>query len=306
MAADSIDVICGPTAAGKSAIAMALARSKSIAVISADSRQIYSGFDIGTAKPDARARAEVPHFGIDIADPATRYSAAAWADDARGWIMQARADGRTPVIVGGTGFYIRSLVEPLFRQPELDKNRRAELARYLDTLSTLELRRWCRKLDPSRSAYGRTQLLRAVEIALLTGHRVSDLHRHHARTEGLSARYLIVDPGPRLAGRIEERVHRMVASGWPDEVRSLAEHVPASAPAWNATGYLQLYHAMRGECSIDEAVRRVVIATRQYAKRQRTWLRHQLPAERVTRLDPDAPDAESRLNAWWQERTPAA
>ena len=287
-------------------MAMLLARSHRIAIISADSRQIYGGFDIGTAKPDARERDAVPHFGIDVVEPTARYSAAAWAEDARRWIAEARADGRTPVIVGGTGFYIRALVDPLFREPELDKVRRAELAAFLETLSTLELRRWCRVLDPPRSAFGRTQLLRAIEIALLTGRRLSELHGSASGNSGMHARYLVVDPGPPLATRIEQRVRDMMSAGWPEEVRALAERVPASAPAWNATGYLQLYHAVRGECSMEEATRRVVIATRQYAKRQRTWFRHQLRADQVTRLDPGAPDAEARLSAWWQRRNQAA
>src|SRR5438132_7836389 len=119
-----IHVICGPTAAGKSAIAMWLAERHRGAIISADSRQLYRGFDIGTAKPTADERARVPHYGIDVVDPVERYSAAAWASGANEWIGAARAGGRVPVVVGGTGLYLRALFEGLFEEPALDAARR--------------------------------------------------------------------------------------------------------------------------------------------------------------------------------------
>ena len=303
---EAIDIICGPTAAGKSAIALSLANIDRIAILSADSRQIYRGFDIGTAKPARAERESVPHFGIDVADPIDRYSAATWAEQAWTWMKAARASGRTPVIVGGTGFYIRALVDPLFKEPALDPIRRAQLAEHFDTLSTPELRRWCEQLDQPRAALGRTQLLRAVEIALLTGTRLSELHTQESRPPLLTARYLLVDPGAPLADRIEQRVHRMVAEGWLDEVRSLDTRVPASAPAWNATGYRELHRWVHGECKVEDAISRIVIATRQYAKRQRTWFRHQLPAESVQRLNPDDANAIEIARSWWAERRRAA
>ena len=303
---DCIDVICGPTAAGKSAIALSLAAQFPIAIVSADSRQIYRGFDIGTAKPSRAERESVPHYGIDIVDPEQRYSAAAWAEAALQWIAEARASGRTPVIVGGTGFYIRSLVDPLFEEPVLDEARRQELAAYLDEFSTTELRRWCTHLDPARSALGRTQLLRAVEIALLTGRRVSHLHVRAARASSVTARYLLVDPGQPLAARIARRVTGMVNDGWLNEVKRLSSRVPESAPAWNATGYRELLRWSSGECEAEEAINRIVIATRQYAKRQRTWFRHQLPAESVQTVNPDAADAADIVQAWWARRRRAA
>src|SRR5688572_31154351 len=176
-----VRVICGPTGAGKSALAMRLAELHDALIISADSRQIYRGFDIGTAKPSAGDRATVPHCGIDVADPVERYSAARWAAEARGWIREARASGREPLVVGGTGFYLRALVEPLFESPDLDPVRRAALERLFATTSTEDLRRWCLRLDPERAHLGRVQLARSVETALLTGHRLSGLHRSRAQ-----------------------------------------------------------------------------------------------------------------------------
>ena len=298
---NSVRIICGPTAAGKSAIAMHLADAHAVVIISADSRQIYRGFDIGTAKPSATERARVPHRGIDVADPSERYSAARWAEHARGWITEARALGKTPLIVGGTGFYLRALAEPLFEAPVLDPVRRTALERAFGTTSTDALRRWCANLDPERSHLGRTQLIRSVETALLTGERLSDLHRTRARAPAIRARYLVVDPGPSLAGRIEQRVDAMLADGWAHEVQLLARSVDESAPAWKASGYGVMREMVAGRVSAQHARERVIVETRQYAKRQRTWFRHQLDAEATTRVDPDDRALDTILNDWWAQ-----
>ena len=205
----SVRIICGPTAAGKSAVAMWLAETRNAEIISADSRQIYRGFDIGTAKPSKADRERVRHHGIDVADPSERYSAARWASGARTWIEQVRAAGKVPLVVGGTGFYLRALTEPLFESPPLDPVRRAALERAFAATSTEALRRWCSNLDPARAHLGRTQLIRSIETAVLTGERLSDLHQSRARAPMIGASYLVVDPGPRLAVRIERRFARI-------------------------------------------------------------------------------------------------
>lgn len=293
-----IRVICGPTAAGKSRIALWIAERRPTAIVSADSRQVYVGFDIGTAKPTADERARVVHFGIDVAAPTVRYSAAAWAEGALHWIAESRGRGLDPLVVGGTGLYLRALLEGLFEEPALDPARRASLAAMIDALSVEELRRWVTALDPARAHLGRTQLLRAIEIALLTGHRVSALHRARARTTHWRPRYLLVDPGPALAPRIAARIDQMFDEGWADEVRRLMQTIPADAPAWKATGYDAVRRMVRGEISRTAAHEEILIATRQYAKRQRTWFRHQLPASRVTRVDPLAPDWPTIVERW--------
>ncbi|MEO6527454.1 MAG: tRNA (adenosine(37)-N6)-dimethylallyltransferase MiaA [Gemmatimonadaceae bacterium] len=296
-----VRVICGPTGAGKTRVALALAEHVALSVVSADSRQLYRRFDVGTAKPTANERARVPHLGIDVLDPTERASAARWADLADGWIRKSLESERTPVVVGGTGLYLRALFGTLFDEPPLDVDRRSALERQLSTMDTDELRRWVVALDPARAALGRTQLLRAAEIALLTGHRVSDLHRERARPPRWRARYLVVDPGVALAPQIETRTAGMFADGWRDEVRTLMRDVPEDAPAWNAAGYRAIRLLERGELSHDNARTTVIIETRQYAKRQRTWFRHQLAEEQVTRLDPRLPDCERRALAWWAE-----
>ncbi len=295
-----VPAVVGPTAAGKSALALALAERVGAAVVSADSRQIYRRFDVGTAKPTADERRRVAHFGVDVADPGERWSAARWADACERWVRECDARALAPLLVGGTGLYLRALAEPLFAEPALDPGRRAALAAVLGAYPTEELRRWVRALDPARAHLQRTQLLRAAEVALLAGERISALHARDARPPRFALRYLVVDPGPVLAARIERRVDQMLAAGWLDEVRALAAAVPADAPAWQSTGYDAWLDHLRGRLSFAAARERVVVATRQYAKRQRTWFRHQLAGADVLRLDPDAPGALDRALAWWR------
>lgn len=299
MGAGRLRVITGPTAAGKSALALALAELFPVTILSADSRQIYRGFDIGTAKPSASELAAVPHRGIDVVEPTQRYSAAAWAGAAEDWLAESSSAGRTPLVVGGTGFYIRALVTPLFAEPPLDASRRAALREALSSLSTPELRRWCQLLDADRAQLGRAQLLRAIEVALLTGVSISEWHRRSPGAPGRGARYLAVDPGAALADRLEARVLEMLAAGWEAEAAALAEIVPADAPAWNASGYRAVRDLVGGRITRAAAIERIVIDTRQYAKRQRTWIRNQLRDEDVTLLDPNLPDSLDRAVAWF-------
>lgn len=195
---------------------MELARASNGAIISADSRQIYRGFDIGTAKPGAEDRRGVLHYGVDIVDPDQHYSAFRWAQDAARWIGLALEAGKTPILVGGTGFYLKALFDPPF------------------------------------------------DIPPVPGFR-------------LRPRYVVVDPGPSLRDRIEGRVDEMLARGWLDEVAALMHAVPEDAIAWKACGYRFMRGHLEGRYSLEHARERTVIATRQYAKRQRTWFRHQLP-----------------------------
>ena len=295
----TIPVICGPTASGKSAVAVRLAERFDITIISADSRQIYRRFDIGTAKPSPDELRRVPHRGIDVVDPGERYSAAQWAHLGEAAITEALDDGRLPVVVGGTGFYIGALFHPLFDEPELDGARRISLQRELGAMSTEELRRWCRTLDAARAHLGRAQLLRAIEVALLSGARLSDLHVARARPRTFRASYLLLDPGPVLPRRIGERAAAMFDRGWPDEVRALMHDVPDDAPAWGATGYDVVRRFVQGKVDRAAALERVVIDTRQYAKRQRTWFRHQLRNDEVARVGEVVDGAtEGMMNAW--------
>ena len=286
---------------------MKLAAKGKIAIISADSRQIYRGFDVGTAKPSASERERVPHCGIDIMSPEERYSAARFADDARGWLSSALARGFTPVIVGGTGLYIKSLFEPLSPISELDPHQRSELHAFLREQQVGELRRWCERLDSARSHLGKTQLIRAIETVLLCGEKLSDSHRRHAEErsaqgwDDIAPAYLFVDPMQKLHSRIESRVDAMFNNGWVDEARRLDSSVSADAPAWKASGYEVVRAVARGIEQLATARARVIIDTRQYAKRQRTWFRNQLPAEHVTKVDPESPGGDLLVEQWWEE-----
>lgn len=301
LVANNVRVICGPTAAGKSAIALELALEYGGTVVSADSRQIYRGFDVGTAKPSPEERRTVPHEGIDIVDPADRFSASLWAVAAEGWVEAAQSRASAPIVVGGTGFYIRALFDPLFDAPPLDPGARAALEAFLAHLPTAELQRWCASLDPAKSGLGRVQQLRAIEIALLSGKRLSELQSLPVRRPPYRAHYLIVDPGPTLGARIESRVDAMLNAGWLNEVIALASAIDAAAPAWKASGYRVMRSVAAGDVDLSTARDRIIIETRQFAKRQRTWFRHQLAGRHVTRVNPDDPARPAIIERWWKE-----
>jgi tRNA dimethylallyltransferase len=296
-------IICGPTAAGKSTIAMMLAEDFDAAIISADSRQIYCYFNIGTAKPTGEQCRRVTHYGVDVAEPIERYSAARWASEATEWIECAAEVEKEPLIVGGTGLYIKALIEPLFNAPEMDPVARSRLESELADKSVAELRRWCEVLDPPRAHLGRTQLLRSIETALLAGSRMSELHDAHKGSTAVAdiqPTYLLVDPEEALASQIEKRVDQMLTGGWIEEVTRLMKSVPPDAPAWKASGYAAIREHLEGKDDLSTTRQRIIIETRQYAKRQRTWFRHQLPASAVTRLNPLDSQAIAVAREWWE------
>jgi tRNA dimethylallyltransferase len=296
-------VIIGPTAAGKSSLALRLANAHHGAILSADSRLVYRGFDIGTAKPSAVEQALVPHWGIDVAAPTDRWSAARFSEHATGWLSSIEDASRTPVVVGGTGFWIAALVAPLAPMPVLPEPARTALSAQLDAMDHATVQRWCAALDPEIATLGHAQWRRAIEVALLSGTRLSQWQRAAPPVPPRPVRYLVVDPGPALEHRIADRVDAMLAAGWVDEVRRLMATVPGDAPAWRGCGYERLRAAVEDDALTPTVRDAIVIETRQYARRQRTWCRRQLTHGPVTRLDPEAPDAWARACAWWNEET---
>ncbi|MSR36681.1 MAG: tRNA (adenosine(37)-N6)-dimethylallyltransferase MiaA [Gemmatimonadetes bacterium] len=302
--------IVGPTASGKSELAVALARRLEGEVISMDSRQVYRGMDIGTAKLPAAERAGVPHHGLDLIDPGVSYSAGRFASDARGWIADIRARGRVPILVGGTGFFLRALTQPIFGEPELDPARRRALRGWLDGRARLELERWVSALDPDRAALaargGPQRVSRTLEVALLTGHPLSWWHRQQRGDVGAMSALVarVALPRAELDRRIELRVRAMLDAGLVDEVRGLlAAGHGADAPGMTGVGYREIALQIGGEITAAEAEARVVKATRAYARRQETWFRHQLPLDAVLvdGLDPLAERVE-RVAAEWARR----
>src|SRR2546425_12323857 len=207
-------VIVGPTGVGKTAVAVSLAALTPITVISADARQVYRGLDIGTAKPDRETLARVPHRGLDLVAPGERYSAGRFARDAAGWIAETGAAGedREPIVVGGTGLYIRALAEGLFREPPFDQERRVQLRDWSASLEGADLARWAGRLDSQFLGGGRQRAARAIEVALLTGHALSWWQRE-AREGGTLRPWYIHLTVPRevLHRRLAARVDQMLA-----------------------------------------------------------------------------------------------
>ncbi len=300
--------VVGSTASGKTALSIRLAEWLNAEIVSMDSRQVYRGMDIGTDKVEPALRRAIPHHGLDLIEPDARYSAGAFARDARRWMAEIRARGRSPLLVGGTGFFLRALMEPIFTEPVMDPEQRASLRAVLETLPQETWVRWVRRLDPVRAgvaeAGGRQRLLRTLEVALLTGHPLS-WHHGHAAPEAPGERVAVVwlrIPREELDRRIEARVFAMFDRGLLAEVdRLLRAGVSAKAPGMTGTGYQEAASVLTGALSVDEAVQRVIVATRQYARRQETWFRHQLPASGVLHLDGlltiEAQCAAVR--AWW-------
>ncbi len=288
---DDVLVLTGATATGKTAAGIVLAARIGGEIISMDSRQVYRGMDIGTAKPTRAERAGIPHHGFDRVDPDERYSAGRFAREARAWIAEIRARGRTPILVGGTGFFLRALTHPFFEEPPLDRARRAALDAWLARRDTDSLRRWLRALDPGSpwadEGGGRQRLTRGIEVALLTGRPLSWWHaRASLPVAPLRPRIHVLEwPAEALRRRIDARVHDMIERGLPGEVRGLlGRGYTETTPGMSATGYTELIPWARGTRTLDAAIALIQAATRRYARRQRTWFRNQLPPDAV-RLD---------------------
>lgn len=288
MARDAL-VLTGPTATGKTELSILVAERLGGEIISMDSRQVYRGMDIGTAKATPAERARVPHHGLDLVDPDERYSAGRFARDARSWIREIRGRGRVPVLVGGTGFFLRALTHPLFREPPLPAEARARLERWMERQSDDVLLHWLEALDPDaaerlRGGGGRQRVMRALEIAILTGRPLGWWHRS-AEPEAPPLRpliFVLTLPRDVLYARINARVHAMVEAGLVDEVAALLERgYGPGDPGMNATGYPEFVAYLRGQTTLEEAIDATQRATRRYARRQLTWFRHQLPEDAV-------------------------
>lgn len=307
MGGGRVPVVVGPTAVGKTAVALALAAHWPLEILSADSRQIYRRLDIGTAKPTRKERARVPHHGLDLVEPGMRYSAGHFARDAEGWLADVRARGRMPVVVGGTGLYVRALAEGLFHEPPLDATRRRSLDAFTARLEDLELLRWAGRLDPGFRGGGRQRAARAIEVALLSGHPLS-WWQEQARARGaLDPWYIVLTaPRPVLHQRIARRAEEMVQRGLIEEVASvLAEGHGPHSPGLDGIGIREAVEYLHGTRPRDSVADAITVSTRQYAKRQQTWFRHQLDGSVIT-LDATRPPerlAADIAGAWERDGT---
>jgi tRNA dimethylallyltransferase len=290
--------IVGPTGSGKTALSIEVARRIDGEIISMDSRAVFRGMDIGTAKATEAEQGGIPHWGIDIAEPSERFNAARWADYARQKIAEIRARGRVPMLVGGTGFFLRALTHPIFQEPELDADRRARLLQWMERQTDAELHRWLQALDPEsaerlRDWGGRQRLMRALEVPLLTGRTLPWWHRNSPPTETPVPvlPFVLEVPRDRLYAGIDRRVTEMVEAGLLDEVRGLVEKYGEDAPGLNAHAYIELFPYFRGERTLDQALDLARANTRAYTKRQLTWFRAKLP-EGAVWLDAARPREE--------------
>jgi tRNA dimethylallyltransferase len=298
-------VILGPTGIGKTAVAHALAAHWPLEVVSADSRQIYRLLDIATAKPPRKWLARVPHHGLDLVSPGERYSAGRFAQAAPGWIASIMVRNRMPVVVGGTGLYVKALADGLFLEPAFEPARRKALERWVRTLEPVELVRWAARLDPGFRGGGRQRASRALEVALLTGRSLS-FWQESARAQGAITPWYVVLTAPRaiLHQRILVRAEEMVRRGMIEEVAAvLADGVPADAPGLDAIGPREAVEYLHGLRPRESVAAAVATASRQYAKRQETWFRHQLDGMVIT-LDATRPPEEvaAEIARRWGER----
>jgi tRNA dimethylallyltransferase len=278
--------LTGATAVGKTAVALELAGRLGAEVLSLDSMAVYRGMDIGTAKPSPEQQLQVPHHLIDVVDPDGSWSAAQWAQAAALAIEGILARGRLPLVVGGTGLYLRALIEGLFEGPSRRPELRARLEALAERHGDARLHRRLANVDPGAAARipprDRVRVVRALEVWLATGQPIS-AQQPGARPAIRDVEVLTLGLSPEreaLREAIEQRTARMLEAGLLEEVAGLLArgYRPELRPL-QAIGYREAVQVVRGELEPAEARRRIVTATLRYAKRQRTWFRHQARVE---------------------------
>lgn len=276
--------VVGPTGSGKSDLALFLARELEGEIVNADSLQLYRGFDIGTAKTPAAERGGIPHHLIDLLAPAESFSAGEFARQARGVIEEIAARGQTPVLVGGTGFYLRALLEGLFSGPGRHPEWRKRLSARAATRPARYLHRLLSRLDAESAArihpHDTPKLIRAIEVCVQARRPLSALFRE-SRGQGQLSGFEVLKigldpPRPLLYERLNRRAERMFRAGLLEEVRGLLEAgLPPGAKPFESVGYKEALAAVQGSMSREEAVASTQLRTRRYAKRQMTWFRRE-------------------------------
>jgi len=277
----SIYAIAGPTASGKTALAVELALRLGGEVINFDSVQIYRCIQIATAKPTEEERRGVPHHLIDYVDPHRNYTAADWAADAAKAIAEIEARGRIPILVGGTGFYLRTLRQPLFESPKTDEGLRRRLREIRERRGPEHLHRMLLRIDQDAaeklSARDYPRVMRALEVYFQTGEAISKRQPNRADPPEFADRirlFVLNPPREELYDKINRRTEEHFAAGLVNEVeRLLAEGIPASSNALGAHGYRRVCEFLRGERTLESSVEKTKQDVRNYAKRQLTWFR---------------------------------
>ena len=269
-----IPVIAGPTASGKTALALQLAEHFPLEIISADAMMVYRGMDIGTAKPTPAELEQIPHHLIDVCDPDEAFNVADYVRHAEVAIEEVLARGKTPLVVGGTGFYVRALAEGLGTVPPTDEKVQAPLWQQFERDGIEGLHERLESLSPSdakRAQRNPRRVIRALEIWGRSGKSPSDFPKSQP-AYSYSKVLLLPELGV-LEPRIHSRTETMFAAGLVQEVEDLLSTYPKLATARQAIGYKEVIEHLEGRLSLEEAKDAVTLATRQYAKRQRTWFR---------------------------------
>ncbi|EMH4149186.1 tRNA (adenosine(37)-N6)-dimethylallyltransferase MiaA [Providencia stuartii] len=286
--------LMGPTASGKTALAIALRQHLPVEIISVDSALIYRGMDIGTAKPNAEELSQAPHRLIDILDPSLPYSAADFRRDALNVMEEITSQGKIPLLVGGTMLYFKALLEGLSPLPSADPATRAEIEKIAQQQGWGEIHRRLAEVDPVAAARihpnDPQRLSRALEVYLISGQTLTEMTQTAGEELPYNVFQFAIAPQDRkiLHQRIEQRFHQMLEAGFEEEVRALYERgdLHVDLPSIRCVGYRQMWSYLEGETDYDEMVYRGICATRQLAKRQITWLRSW---ENVHWLDSEQP-----------------
>lgn len=276
----AIVVVCGPTASGKTGLVCQLAGQFDVEVVSADSRQVYRWMDIGTAKPTPEEQEQVAHHMIDVVDPDEEFSVADFVDSGRKCIAEIAGRGRLPVVVGGTGLYIRGLIDGLIDAPAADEELRRRLLLSEQEQGEGTLYKRLQQVDPAQAEIihpnNLVRLVRALEVYELGGVPLSVLQKEHAFSDSpfRVLKLYLNPPRPLLNERIDRRVEQMLADGLFAEVQSLQDRGYLSGlKAMKTIGYREAYSHLRGELTALEATDRIKLETRQYARRQETWFK---------------------------------
>lgn len=292
--------VMGPTAAGKTDLALNLHRKLPCDLISVDSALVYKGMDVGAAKPSPEELQQTPHRLIDILDPTEAYSAARFREDALAAMAEITSAGRIPLLVGGTMLYFRALEQGLAELPAADEQVRARLDAEMEQQGLAAMHQRLQQVDPDSAARihpnDPQRIQRALEVYEITGQTMTELHAQAARDKfPYRLAKLIIAPEDRaiLHKRIEKRFKLMLEQGFLDEVASLRARgdLDLSLPSMRAVGYRQVWEYLDGQYDYDEMVYRGVVATRQFAKRQFTWLRAEQGA---TWFDSESPELQNQ------------
>jgi tRNA dimethylallyltransferase len=299
---NAVITIYGPTAAGKTALSLALCDKLDCEIISVDSALIYRGMDIGTAKPTPEEQAKVPHHLIDICDPSETYSAADFQRDALRLIDDIQARGKVPLLVGGTMLYFKALLEGLSQLPESDASVRQKLTQEMEASGLAVLHDRLKTVDPVSAnrihPNDPQRTLRALEVYEVSGKTLTELTKERFGQLNKPVYQFAIAPKERsvLHQRIEQRFDQMLSEPFEDEVRKLFERgdLHEDLPSIRSVGYRQMWQYLNGELSYEEMRERGIIATRQLAKRQLTWL-NGWPG--VTWLETDDPQMNDKVEA---------